>query len=109
MKKILFFVFLALIGTGLYSFQKLENTYTNIFNQLELETEEAESYIISNILGGSTSFPQSKVMVSLALNKRTEAEKNRKLHKSVRTNACIYRRIRHGTGISKAASAQRSV
>lgn len=75
MKKILFFVFLALVATGLYSFRQLENKYKNIFNQLGMETEEAESYIIGNIIGGSTSFPRSKVMVNLAFNKRAETVK----------------------------------
>jgi hypothetical protein len=75
MKKTCFFIFIVLAVTGLYSFRQIEKTYTNIFTQLGLETEEAESYILSNLLGGSTSFPTSKVMVSLALNKRAEAVK----------------------------------
>jgi hypothetical protein len=75
MKKIHFILFFALAVTGLYSFRQIEKTYSNIFSQLGLETEEAESYIIGNILGGSTSFPQSKVMASLAMNKRADAVK----------------------------------
>ena len=73
MKKIVFFVVFALLATVLYSFRYVENSYNNIFNQLGLGTEEAESYIVGNIIGGSTSFPTSKVMVNLALNKREQA------------------------------------
>ena len=75
MKKILLFTFFVLAVTGFYSFRQMEKRYSDIFRQLGLETEEAESYIVSNILGGSTSFPRTKVMVSLALNKRAEAVK----------------------------------
>ena len=75
MKKIRYIILFALAVTGLYSFRQLEKTYSNIFTQLGLETEEAESYILGNILGGSTSFPRTKVMASLALNKRADAVK----------------------------------
>jgi hypothetical protein len=53
-------------------FNKLQQAYDNIFNQLGLQTEEAESYITGNIIGGSTSFPRTEVMAKLALNKRAE-------------------------------------
>ena len=75
MKKIFLFAFLAFIAAGLYSFRHLENRYNDIFQQLGLGTEEAESYITANIIGESTSFPRSAIMASLALNKREEAVK----------------------------------
>ncbi len=75
MKKAFLVIFLAFVATGLYSFRHLETAYNNIFNQLGLETEEAEIYIVDNIIGGGTSFPRTKVMVNLALGKREQAVK----------------------------------
>ena len=66
---------LAVLVCGLYSFNKLQLAYDNIFNQLGLDTEEAQSYIASNLYGGSTTYPRTKIMVKLALNKREEAIK----------------------------------
>ncbi|HEV7331523.1 MAG TPA: hypothetical protein VGN63_10835 [Flavisolibacter sp.] len=73
MKKIFFMAAVLFLSTALYSFRQLQTTYNNIFNQLGIETEVAETYIVDNIIGGSTSFPTSEIMVSLALNKREEA------------------------------------
>lgn len=75
MKRIILLSFAALTLCGLYSFKKLHNTYNNIFTRLGLQTEEAESYITGNITGGATSFPTTRIMVKLALDKRAEAVK----------------------------------
>ncbi len=65
----------ALMLCGLYSFNQAKKAYDNIFNQLGLDTEEAQSYITSNLYGASTTFPRTKIMAKLALNKREEAIK----------------------------------
>jgi hypothetical protein len=75
MKKLFLAALLLLATFGLYSFQQLQKKYDNIFNQLGLGTEEAESYISGNILGSSSSFPRTKVMAQLALNRRKEVVK----------------------------------
>ncbi|MGZ5282869.1 MAG: hypothetical protein ACXWEY_11390 [Bacteroidia bacterium] len=75
MKKFILFAFASLILCGLFSFKKLHYTYNNIFTRLGLQTEEAESYITVNITGGSTTFPTTRIMAKLALDKRAEAVK----------------------------------
>ena len=70
MKKFFALLLVALLFVGLNSFYKLHNTYSNIFEQLGLGAQEADSYIIGNIIGGSTSFPRTKIMARLALDKR---------------------------------------
>lgn len=72
MKKILFTSLFIAGLFGLYSFH-LHKVANDIFIRLGLGTEEAESYISGNIIGGSTSFPTNKIMAKLALNKRAEA------------------------------------
>ena len=75
MKRIILLAFISIILCGFYSFKKLHNTYNDIFTRLGLQTGEAESYIIENITGGSTTFPTTSIMAKLALNKREEAIK----------------------------------
>jgi len=70
MKKLITFLLLAIFFVGLNSFYQLQKTYNNIFTQLGLNAEEANSYITGNIIGGSTSFPRTKIMAQLTLNKR---------------------------------------
>jgi hypothetical protein len=73
MKKLISFLLLAALFCSLNSFYKRQTAYNNIFSQLGLETEEADSYIISNLIGGSTTFPRTKMMARLALNQREAA------------------------------------
>jgi hypothetical protein len=70
MKKLILLLLLGALFCGLNSFYKLQSAYNNIFTQLGLETEEADSYIIGNLIGGSTSFPRTKIMARLAIDKR---------------------------------------
>ena len=75
MKRFIVLVFGAVILCALYSFHNSLTTYNNIFTRLGLQTEEAEGYISANIIGGSTTFPSSRIIAKLALNKRAEAIK----------------------------------
>lgn len=73
MKKIFFITLTALLLTGLFAFKKAQNNFNNILSQLGLDKEEADSYIIGNILDGGTAYPRTRIMAQLALNKRVEA------------------------------------
>jgi hypothetical protein len=75
MKRVIILVSAAIILCGIYSFKKVHTVYNNIFTRLGLETEEAEGYITANLIGGSTTFPSSRIIAKLALNKRAEAIK----------------------------------
>lgn len=70
MKKMIPLFLLATLLFSLTSFYKLQTAYNNIFTQLGLGAEEADSYITGNLIGGSTSFPRTKIMARLALNER---------------------------------------
>ncbi len=73
MKKLITLLLLATLFFGLNSFYKLQTAYKNIFTQLGLGAEEADNYITDNLIGGSTSFPRTKIMARLALNEREAA------------------------------------
>jgi hypothetical protein len=75
MKKIFFISLGVLLLTGLFAFRKAQNNFNNILSQLGLDKEEANSYIIGNILDGGVAYPRTKIMAQLALNKRVEAVK----------------------------------
>lgn len=91
MKKYLISASVAMATLGLFGFQQLQKKYENIFNQLGLETEEAESYITGNIMGNSTTFPRTKIMAQLALNKRADAirEIGNYVKAYLKTPACL--------------------
>ena len=75
MKKISRYLLPGLAALFIFVLGQAHALYNNIFQQLGLQTEEAESYIESNLIGGSTAFPGSAVMVALSLDKREEAVK----------------------------------
>jgi hypothetical protein len=75
MKKHYYFLFLIVTAFSLFSFRQVQSVYENIFEQLGLQAEEATSYIHANIIDGSASFPTTRVMAALALDKREEAVK----------------------------------
>ncbi|HEY1022422.1 MAG TPA: hypothetical protein VGE06_08905, partial [Flavisolibacter sp.] len=75
MKKIYYFFFLGITAFTLFSFRQVQSVFDNIFEQLGLQAEEANSYIDANIIDGSASFPTTRIMASLAFNKREEAVK----------------------------------
>src|SRR5688572_25699977 len=75
MKKIFRFLVMSLAAFFIFVLGQAHTLYNNIFQQLGLQTEEAESYIESNLISGSTAFPGSAVMVALSLDKREEAVK----------------------------------
>lgn len=83
MKKICYFLLLTITALSLFSFRQVQSFYGNIFEQLGLQAEEANSYIESNIIDGSASFPTSRVMAALALDKREDAVKAIGLHVKV--------------------------
>lgn len=75
MKKRYYFLLLIVTAFSLYSFREVKSLYGNIFEQLGLQAEEANSYIDANMIDGSASFPTTRVMAALALDKREEAVK----------------------------------
>ncbi|MBC6489479.1 hypothetical protein ACFSQD_04050 [Flavihumibacter stibioxidans] len=75
MKKLATGFLFVIAVAGLVSFRGLSHFYNDIFTRLGLGTEEAESYIVGNIIEGGTGFPMSDIMRKLAMNKRAAVVK----------------------------------
>ncbi|RYZ52442.1 MAG: hypothetical protein EOO14_16740, partial [Chitinophagaceae bacterium] len=75
MKKVFPLLVLSFAALFIFGLVQARAFYNTIFQQLGLQTEEAESYIDANFISGSTAFPGTPIMVALSLEKREEAVK----------------------------------